>query len=356
MGVTPATSSFALTLDREARAFGDNNVTRATARGWDFLGNTPVPLRNQIRDGVAEWSARQRATGGPALKCCFPMGQGGRGPFDRLRFIHELEDFPDVLVSSEVGNAFNRRFHERHVETGGFQGCQPARTAAIFADCGLIDPKGWIGVFAVAPFVLLIDRRRLGDLPAPKGWAELADPVYRGQVVLSGWRRAGEQRWSQFNKFFLLAMARELGLDGLARLVRNVSGLAHSAEMPRLAGTDASPGGIYVLPWLLADMCPRRAHTEVVWPEDGALAYPLWLTAKVGRRLGLDPLIEHFYGSELAAYLNKNRYPSACADLPPAVPAGAKLKWLGWDYIRHHATARTVRAASQALHEGFSCA
>ncbi len=167
---------------------------------------------------------------------------------------------------------------------------------------GLIDPRGWIGVFAVAPFVWLIDRRRLGELPTPGRWADLADPMYRGQVVLSGWRRDGERQWGHYNRFFLLAMARELGLGGLARLVLNVPGLMHSAQMPRLAGTDASLGGIYVLPWSLADMCPRRAHTEVVWPRDGALAYPLWMTAKTSRApRGSIRSIEHFHGSELAA-------------------------------------------------------
>jgi hypothetical protein len=37
--------------------------------------------------------------------------------------------------------------------------------------------------------------------------ADLADPIYRGKVVLSGWRRDGERQWSQYNKFFLLSMA-----------------------------------------------------------------------------------------------------------------------------------------------------
>jgi hypothetical protein len=36
------------------------------------------------------------------------MGHGGRTPFDRLRQIRELDDFPKLLASSEHGNAFNR--------------------------------------------------------------------------------------------------------------------------------------------------------------------------------------------------------------------------------------------------------
>ena len=91
--------------------------------------------------------------------------------------------------------------------------------------------------------------------------------------------------------------------------------LLHSAQMPRLAGTDASPGGIYIAPWSMADMCPRRKVTEVVWPEDGALAYPLWLTVKASHRKALDPLLRYFYGAELGRYLNANRYPALYARL-----------------------------------------
>ena len=208
-------------------------------------------------------------------------------------------------------------------------------------------------MFAVAPFVLLIDRRRLDGRPVPRRWADLMDPLYRDQVVFGGWRRDEDSRYSQFNTFFLLAMAKEFGLDGLTRLMANVPSLLHSAQMPRLAGTESSPGGIYVLPWSLADMCPRRTHTEVVWPEDGALAYPLWLTVKESQRRRLDVLLRYFHGGELAAYLNQNRYPALCPDQAPQLPAGAGFKWLGWDFLRHRATAGMVRAACRVFQDAM---
>lgn len=338
-------SSIVLDLDPARRTFGDATLPRGAARGWDFLGSVPVPLRARMRDGIAELVSRHRLAGGPALKCCFPMGQGGRGPVDRLRFLKELDAFPRMLVSAEHGNVFNRRFHRDHVESGAFTGGQPGGSAPVFTDCGLVDPEGWIGVFAVAPFVLLVDRQRLDGRPVPRRWRDLADPTFRDQVVFGGWRREGTEVWTHYNKFFLVCMLRELGPAGLMRLVTNVPQLLHSAQMPRLAGTDASPGGVYVLPWSLADICPRRAHTEVVWPEDGALAYPLWLAVQARHRDRLDVLLRHFYGSALGRYLNGNRYPSLCPDLAPALPPGARLRWLGWDYIRHPGTARDVREA-----------
>ncbi len=146
-----------------------------------------------------------------------------------------------------------------------------------------------------------------------------------------------------------------VGIDARYRLVQraqfHVHLLLHCAQMPRLALTDASPGGIYIAPWSMADMCPRRKVTEIVWPEDGALAYPLWLTVKASHRKALDPLVRYFYGAELGGYLNANRYLALTTDCPSSLPEGAKLKWLGWDYIRHPSTAGMIKAAAQTFND-----
>ena len=345
MGILENASAMLESMTPTNRVFLGGAVRKP--RTWDFVGNVPVPLRHRINDGFEEFADGYAAAGRLPLRWTFPHGRGSGAQMDRLRFIRSLADFPHMLASAEHGNAFNRRFYERHVMGGAFTSGQPNGAASAFADCGLIDEQGWIGTYAVAPFVFLIDHARLDGRPIPRRWADLLDPVYRDMVVFSGWRREGTQQYSQYNKFFLLAMAKEFGLKGLGKLVQNVPLLLHSAQMPRLAGTDASPGGIYIAPWSMADMCPRRKVTEIVWPEDGALAYPLWLTVKASHRKALDPLVRYFYGAELGRYLNANRYPALTPDCAPGLPEGAKLKWLGWDYVRHPSTAHMIKAASQ---------
>ena len=266
---------------------------------------------------------------------------------DRLRLIRSLADFPHMLVSAEHGNAFNRRFYERHVAGGAFTSGQPDGAASAFTDCGLIDAQGWIGTYAVAPFVFLIDHARLDGRPAPRRWADLLDPMYRDMVVFSGWRREGERQYSQYNKFFLLAMAKEFGLKGLAKLVGNVPLLLHSAQMPRLRRHGRLAGRHLYRALVDGRHVPapeghrnrlargRRARLSLVAHRQGF--------ASQGPR----SILRYFYGAELGRYLNANRYPALTPDCPPGLPEGAKLKWLGWDYIRHPATARMIKAASQ---------
>jgi ABC-type Fe3+ transport system substrate-binding protein len=148
-------------------------------------------------------------------------------------------------------------------------------------------------------------------------------------------------------------MAEAFGLDAVAALVKNVPGLMHSAQMPRYAGSNMSIGGIYVLPWSLADLSPRRDLTEVVWPEDGALAYPLWLTANGAKKNSVRPLIDYFYGRALADYLDANRYPALGLG-KAVIPDGAGLRWPGWDFIRHRDTADIVRAACRVFEDAVA--
>lgn len=333
------------------RAFGDPHLPRAGPRGWDFLGSCPAPLRMRMRDDLSALLRARHVTGTEKLKCCMPMGHGGRTPFDRLRYVRDLQDFPKLLVSSDHGNAFNRAFHAAHVERGAFISLQPKGAPEIFTQAGLIDPRGWVAAYAVAPFVLLVDRVRLGARPVPQSWADLADPLYRGEVVFSGWRRDGEKAWRAYNQFFLMALLRLLGENGLKAMLVNVPGLTHSAQMPRIAGTAASLGAVYVLPWAMAGMCPRRDRTEVVWPREGALAFPLWMTAQQAHVERIASIADYFFAEATARWLDHNLYPSLSPGARGATPPDARLYWPGWDYLRHLSSAADIKKACALFHD-----
>jgi ABC-type Fe3+ transport system substrate-binding protein len=240
-----------------------------------------------MRDELADLLRERQFRHAEKLKCCMPMGHGGRTPFDRLRHIRDLDDFPRLLASSEHGNA--------------------------------------------------------------QSWGDLADPVYRGEIAMSGWRPDGARQWRSFNQFFLVAVTRLLGDDRLRGVLANLAGLTHSAQMPRLAGTANSLAAIYVLPWSLADLCPRRDRTQVVWPSEGALAFPLWMTAQTAHRDRLAPVADYFFAPATARWLDHNRYPSL-APGASSLPKGARLAWPGWDFLRHKSTAKEIKRIKALFH------
>ncbi len=329
---------------------------RTWRRGCDVLARAPVPIQAYLTDGIEAVLARQQGASLGSVSGCFPPGQGGWSPFHDLRWIRRLDDFPNLVISAEYGNLFNRRFYDTYARAGAFRTEQPGPVPAAAVECGLIDPQGMVAVYAVAPFVFLIDHRRLDGRRPPRRWADLLDPSWRNQLVFGGWRREGETRFRDFNKFILMGIYREAGLAGVARFAANVAALTHSAEMPRIVGTDRSVGGVYILPWSLADICPRRQVSEIIWPEDGALAYPLWMVGKAAGRERVAAVERYLFSAEVGRYLNGNRYPSLSPHLPSSLPVGGRLKWLGWDFVRDRATATILREACQIFFEEWPAA
>ncbi len=120
--------------------------------------------------------------------------------------------------------------------------------------------------------------------------------------------------------------------------------------MPRLAGTANSHAAIYILPWSLADLCPRRDRTQVVWPRDGALAFPLWMTAQAAHRDRVAPLADYFFAPSTAPWLDHNLYPSLAPDGGAKLPQGARFFWPGWEFLRARATAAEIKRVCGLFH------
>ncbi|MDV7214050.1 ABC transporter substrate-binding protein, partial [Azotobacter beijerinckii] len=213
---------------------------------------------------------------------------------------------------------------------------------------GLADPLGAFRVFATIPFVWLIDRRRLKGRRPPRVWSDLLDPQWAGEIVFGGWRPNPQVPYQDYNAYLLLALYLEFGRSGLATFAGNVRHLQHNVRTATQAGSNSPDvGAIAVLPWLQAELCPRRERTSVVWPEDGALAMPIGYLLKPGQEERLAPLIDYLHGAPLGAVLARNCYPPTGAAHAQAFPPGARLKWPGWAFFRTHDFAAEQRRAAE---------
>jgi ABC-type Fe3+ transport system substrate-binding protein len=215
-------------------------------------------------------------------------------------------------------------------------------------DGKILDPLGAFSVFAVIPLVFLVDHCRLGDRPVPRRWSDVLGPQYRRDVIFGGWRPNDRVPYTDFNEFLLLCLLEEFGRDGIDAFAANVKLLQHNIRTVRSAGSDSDQGAaIAILPWLQADLCPRRERTSVVWPEDGAFAMPIGFAARPGHRARLKPLIDYMSGPTLGALLAKNRYPPVTTAVADAFPPGARLKWPGWNQVRSHDMVERTKLAAR---------
>jgi hypothetical protein len=118
----------------------------------------------------------------------------------------------------------------------------------------------------------------------------------------------------------------------------------------KVAGSSMSTGAaIYVLPWFFAKSCPNTEHTEIIWPEDGAMASPMYMLVKKKEKERLKPIIDYMTGTELADIMASSFFPSVHPEADNKLPEGAKIKWLGWDFIR----GRDMKAFSDELNDNF---
>ena len=196
----------------------------------------------------------------------------------------------------------------------------------LYADAGLTDPAGAYTIYGVTPYIFLIDHSKLDGLPTPKNWADLMHPRYRGQIVMCG-------DGDDMADAVLLNQYKDFGEPGVTGLAANIKSFMHSSRMAKVCGTAApDAGGIFIIPLFFAESTRLPEHVQVVWPEDGAAASPLYLLAKKSEKARMAPVLD-FFANGFGGIDSATWFIPMDGSRPSRLPAEAKLKWVGWDFV-----------------------
>lgn len=289
----------------------------------DLLLYSPCPVKLLVKERIEGISS----TFDPPLTTHIPMGCTSVDPYDPLYMETDPSRLPAVIASIGFGDFWRSCFVTEFVNTGLFQAVLPETIHPLYLDAGMLDPAGAYTIYGVTPYIFLVDRRKLGDKPAPRTWADILDPLYKGDLVMCG-------DGDDMADAVLLNIFKDHGLDGLTALADNTMSLMHSARMPKVCGTNApDAGAIFIIPLFFAESTRLPEHVDVVWPDDGAAASPLYLLAKKSEQDRLAPLLQ-FFTTGFADIDSATWFIPIDGSRPNRLPAGAKLKWVGWDYIR----------------------
>ena len=243
-----------------------------------------------------------------------------------VNHIKTVDDLPDIIVSADFNAFFYHNFYKRFIVPGHFIDVMDQAPNPLFADAGIADPGHEYTILCVNPLVIVADLKKVGDRPLPTCWADLLDPVWRRDITLRG-------NENFFCHAVLLPFYKEHGSAGIQALVRNVYDGRHPAQMVKAAGSGQS-AALYVLPDFFAHKIPEDKAIKKIWPEDGALASPVTLLVKKERAAALRPIADYLTGEELARVFTDALFPSPHPAAQNQLPAGATLKWIGWDFIR----------------------
>jgi ABC-type Fe3+ transport system substrate-binding protein len=301
----------------------------APLRKLDFLGYAPCPIRNEMqRRAHAFFRAREAEFG--KIEWYSPGGCGSANdPYESMWASTDEADMPGVVSDGGNSDFLRREMHERWIESGVYGAIDKSGFAMRpeYAAAGAVDPLGAMNMYGAFPSVMMVDLQRLGNRPMPTCWADLGNPVYKGDITISGWE-------DEIPDPLLFNTWKTYGEKGLQAFAKNVKNFWAPAQMAKTAGTGSTEGtAIYVLSLFFALGNPRDDKVRIVWPEEGAWFTPLSFQAKRSRRPVSRLPIDFFTSVEWAKFLDKAGVP-ACLAYPGQKPLPGKLAWAGWDFIR----------------------
>lgn len=264
---------------------------------------------------------------------------------DYIQYFEDSDEVPDIMVSAGY-DFFYQNFIDRFVKTGVFARLPLKQVNPRLAEAGIIDPDGHFTVIAVNILVIVVDKKRLGSLPLPKTWGDLLHPVYEKKVAIRG-------HGDIFCDIVQLNYYKDYGDQGIVQLARSVQQGLHPAQMIKgLAGSRRDVPPIHVMPRFFAETLHNRNDIEIVWPADGAMAYPVSLLIKADKVNEMQELVDYFLGNRVAQICDHAFFPAAYGTCE-ALPAAAKLKWTGWDYIKHCHIERLVDDLNSAFVKAY---
>ena len=251
---------------------------------------------------------------------------------ENIRKLTSAEQLPDLFISAGFDVFFDPKGIGKYQQQGVFEAVVPESVNSDFASVDLVDPQHSYSVVSVVPAVFMVDLQQQGDLPIPRTWADLLDPMYENKVALP----VGD--FDLFNAI-LLNIHKDFGDDGVRRLGRSMLQSMHPAQMVKGAGRvqDSKPF-ITILPYFFTRMAGSIPSVEIVWPEDGAIISPIFLLSKKQTLTKTRVIAEFMAGVEVGEILaQKGLFPALHPEvvnvLPEGFADGAPWKWLGWDYI-----------------------
>lgn len=280
-----------------------------------LAGEVSMPLMRLFREHIHKRLMQMEAQGGvkPSWAKSF-YGLDSTNPHS-----------PQILLSLGYDNIFIQLFNSRKNKENLFQSFPGIKQSSQFENT--TDPSGLLSMYSGTPYVMLVDMRRLGPQPIPAHWSDLMNDVYRGEVLVPGSPRG-------ISTIMLLHYYSRHGMQGLKQFAANVSACVHASWVCRSAHEGAVPYAISVVPWMFAK-CANLPDTKIIWPEEGAIFSPMWMSVKKNCSPQATHLAEEICMGSFARSASALFFPFADVrvNTTQSNMQNNKLLWPGWPFL-----------------------
>ena len=297
----------------------------------DFFGDVPCPMKPAFKESYERMTKdHYRRTGESFFSyiptSCSEVPQRLERLID-LRHATGVDELPDLCLTYGFEDMANPHFIEKFIKTGCFEPVFPNKDRLFITGEEFDDPYGAANVLSLYTEVIMVDKTKLGDLPVPRKWDDLLNPVYAGSIGLPGVH-------GYTDGTLMIYLYKKYGEKALEKLEKNIKVALPAVYTVQKAGTqNALTAPISVVSWMFANAHIKTDKVELIWPEDGALTEPIVLLAKKGRSSKLDTLLDFVAGEPAASLYAGNYLPATHPKAQNKLPVNAKFQWVGWDYV-----------------------
>jgi len=308
----------------------DFSLDYSSQRSLRMLGLLPCGMKMPFKrsfEGFLE--AKGRLGEGAEWKCLVEGNVNHEySYYPYIDTIGSASEIPDVVVSSDINSFMHRRFMDFLLPAGGFKSLNdPAKLNRDFAGTGYLDPKWRYTMLSANLLVIVVNKASASGLRVPREWSDLLAPDYAGKIAIRG-------QGGSYCNGVLMPFHRLFGIDGVKRLAKSLLDGMHPAEMvEEIERGRPGSAALYVMPLFFAKRLKDLEKFEIVIPEDGAIVSPVFMLVRSSRAAEASAIADFILGREMSQACADAGFPSVRDDVENRLPPGAKLLWMGWDYL-----------------------
>ena len=301
----------------------------SSQRQLTMLGLLPCGMKMPFKRSFEDFAKTLGGPGSPVECKCLIEGNVNHelSYYPYIDTIKSADEIPDVIVSSDVNSFLHHRFMKELLPAGGFTSLNSPDLNSDFANTGYLDPKGRYTMLSANLLVLVVNKQKAASFKIPSRWPDLLKDEYKNSIVIRG-------QDGFFCNGVLMPFHQLFGMEGVRKLAGAVRDGMHPAEMVEdieRGRQEAAP--FYIMPLFFAKRLKDSRQFEIVIPEDGAIVSPVFMLMRGSRASDAAAIADFIMGREMSQACADAGFPSVRADVENNLPQGAKLLWMGWDYL-----------------------
>lgn len=293
---------------------------KAQKDAYLVAGSLPCPVRIPLVDELNSYNRKYNISG-----IRYDLRSANLGlefVLDKFKTNNPLE-YPDLITSAGydliIRGDIRNKISDNYVVPD-----VPFNREMTEKITGLKDPHNLYRIVAVVPAIFVVNKTLLGTRKMPTAWSDILEEEFDNSLAIP------MMDLDMYNAL-ILTLYSKYKEEGLQKLKRSIATSLHPAQMVK--GRQNNAPCISLIPYFFASMV-SDANQMVIWPKDGAIISPIFLTVKKGSLKGIQSVIDYLLTKEVSTILGSNgKFPVTTQGVEKQLQSEQKLLFASWDFL-----------------------